>query len=123
MEQLDSTFLRPGVGFVVVGFVVALVLVYLLLAVNFQSWMDAGIVLMALPAAGSGILWRLYGTHTNFSVPSLMGAILSLGVVTVNSVLVIAFAREEMQPGLDSVEAAHQAGRIHCARCLWQLWP
>ena len=107
VEQLDTTFFRLGVGFVV-----ALVLVYLLLVVNFQSWVDAGIIVMALPGAASGILWGLYATHTNFSVPSLMGAILSLGVATANSVLVIAFAREEMERGLDSLEAAYQAGRI-----------
>lgn len=107
VEQLDSTFMRLGIGFVV-----ALVLVYLLLVVNFQSWTDAGIIVMALPGAGSGILWGLYASHTNFSVPSLMGAILSLGVATANSVLVIAFARERMQAGVDSLEAAYDAGRI-----------
>ncbi|MBS2036453.1 efflux RND transporter permease subunit [bacterium] len=107
VDQLDTTFMRLGIGFVV-----ALVLVYLLLVVNFQSWTDAAIIVMALPGAASGILWGLYTTHTNFSVPSLMGAILSLGVATANSVLVIAFAREEMQRGLDSLEAAYQAGRI-----------
>ncbi|MFN8609421.1 MAG: efflux RND transporter permease subunit [Vulcanimicrobiota bacterium] len=107
VEQLDTTFARLGMGFVV-----ALVLVFLLLVVNFQSWVDAGIIVMALPGAASGILWGLYVTHTNFSVPSLMGAILSLGVATANSVLVIAFAREEMQRGVESLEAAYQAGRI-----------
>ncbi|MBN9419668.1 RND transporter [bacterium SCN 62-11] len=107
VEQLDTTFAHLGMGFVV-----ALVLVFLLLVVNFQSWVDAGIIVMALPGAASGILWGLYVTHTNFSVPSLMGAILSLGVATANSVLVIAFAREEMQRGVDSLEAAYQAGRI-----------
>ena len=107
VEQLDTTFQRLGLGFVV-----ALVLVYLLLVVNFQSWLDAGIIVMALPGAACGILWGLYVSHTNFSVPSLMGAILSLGVATANSVLVIAFAREEMGRGLDSLEAAYQAGRI-----------
>ena len=105
VEQLDSTFSR-----LTLGFAVAIVLVYLLLVVNYQSWSDAAIIVMALPGAGCGILWALYVTHTNFSVPSMMGAIMCLGVATANSVLVIAFAREQMELGENSIQAALRAG-------------
>ena len=73
----------------------AVVLVYLLMAVNFQSWLDPFIILTALPGAMAGILWMLFVTHTTLSVPSLMGAIMCIGVATANSILMVTFANDE----------------------------
>ena len=72
-------------------------LVYLLMVVNFQSWLDPLIILMALPGALAGILWMLFATRTTLSVPSLMGAIMSIGVATANSILMITFANDQRQ--------------------------
>jgi CzcA family heavy metal efflux pump len=92
------------------GIVLALVLVYLLLVVNFQSWSDPVIILMAIPGALCGIIWALFLSQTTFSVPALMGAIMSIGVASANSILVVSFARERLHEGKDPVEAALQAG-------------
>jgi CzcA family heavy metal efflux pump len=92
------------------GIVLALVLVYLLLVVNFQSWTDPLIILMAIPGALCGIIWALYLTQTTFSVPALMGAIMSIGVASANSILVVSFAREQLAEGMDSTQAAIKAG-------------
>ena len=70
-------------------------LVYMLMAVNFQSWLDPVIILMAIPGAFCGILWMLYLTQTTFNVPSLMGAIMTIGVATANSILMVVFANDE----------------------------
>jgi multidrug efflux pump subunit AcrB len=93
-----------------IGLVGAIVLVYLLIVVNFQSWLDPFIIITALPAALAGIVWMLFLTDTTVSVPALMGAIMCMGVATANSVLVISFARERMDAGETAFEAALQAG-------------
>jgi multidrug efflux pump subunit AcrB len=93
-----------------IGLVGAIVLVYLLIVVNFQSWVDPFIIISALPAALAGIVWMLFLTDTTVSVPALMGAIMCMGVATANSVLVISFARERMDAGETALEAALQAG-------------
>jgi multidrug efflux pump subunit AcrB len=92
------------------GLVFSIVLVYLLIVVNFQSWLDPFIMISALPAALAGIAWFLFITHTTLSVPALMGAIMCMGVATSNSILVVSFATERMAEGKDSVSAALEAG-------------
>ena len=92
------------------GLVFSIVLVYLLIVVNFQSWLDPFIMISALPAALAGIAWFLFITHTTLSVPALMGAIMCMGVATANSILVVSFATEQMMEGKDSVSAALEAG-------------
>jgi multidrug efflux pump subunit AcrB len=92
------------------GLVFSIVLVYLLIVVNFQSWLDPFIMISALPAALAGIAWFLFITHTTLSVPALMGAIMCMGVATSNSILVVSFATEKMTEGSDAVSAALQAG-------------
>jgi multidrug efflux pump subunit AcrB len=93
-----------------VGLVFAILLDYLLIVVNFQSWLDPFIMISALPAALAGIAWMLFITHTTLSVPALMGAIMCMGVATANSILVVSFAREQMEASQDSITAALQAG-------------
>jgi multidrug efflux pump subunit AcrB len=85
-------------------------LVYLLMVVNFQSWLDPFIILMALPGALSGILWMLFITQTTLNVPSLMGAIMCIGVATANSILMVTFANDERAEGKNAIEAALSAG-------------
>jgi len=92
------------------GLAFSIVLVYLLIVVNFQSWLDPFIMISALPAALAGIAWFLFVTHTTLSVPALMGAIMCMGVATSNSILVVSFATEKMMEGSDSVSAALEAG-------------
>jgi len=92
------------------GLVFSIVLVYLLIVVNFQSWLDPFIMISALPAALAGIAWFLFITHTTLSVPALMGTIMCMGVATSNSILVVSFATEQMTEGKDSVSAALEAG-------------
>jgi multidrug efflux pump subunit AcrB len=92
------------------GLAFSIVLVYLLIVVNFQSWLDPFIMISALPAALAGIAWFLFITHTTLSVPALMGAIMCMGVATSNSILVVSFATEKMAEGMDSVSAALEAG-------------
>jgi multidrug efflux pump subunit AcrB len=92
------------------GLLFSIVLVYLLIVVNFQSWLDPFIMISALPAALAGIAWFLFITHTTLSVPALMGAIMCMGVATSNSILVVSFATEQMMDGHDSVSAALEAG-------------
>ena len=93
-----------------IGLVGAIVLVYMLIVVNFQSLLDPFIIITALPAALAGIVWMLFLTHTTVSVPALTGAIMCMGVATANSVLVISFARERMNAGDNAFDAALQAG-------------
>jgi multidrug efflux pump subunit AcrB len=96
------------------GIVFAVLLVYFLMVVNFQSWMDPFIILMALPGALAGILWVLFVTRTTISVPALMGCIMAIGVATSNSILMVTFANEQRGPqfgSLDAVAAALAAGR------------
>ena len=92
------------------GLVFAIMLVYLLMVINFQSWLDPLIILMALPGALSGILWMLFATHTHISVPALMGSIMSIGVATSNSILMITFANDQRLAGMDAHDAALSAG-------------
>jgi multidrug efflux pump subunit AcrB len=92
------------------GLVFSIVLIYLLIVVNFQSWLDPFIMISALPAALAGIAWFLFITHTTLSVPALMGAIMCMGVATSNSILVVSFATEKMAEGMDSLGAALEAG-------------
>ncbi len=92
------------------GLVFAIVLVYLLMVINFQSWIDPLIILMALPGALSGILWMLWTTGTPISVPALMGAIMSIGVATANSILMITFANDQRKAGMNAHDAALTAG-------------
>jgi multidrug efflux pump subunit AcrB len=92
------------------GLVFAILLDYLLIVVNFQSWLDPLIMISALPAALAGIAWFLFITHTTLSVPALMGTIMCMGVATANSILVVSFATEQMAEGRDPAEAALQAG-------------
>ncbi|MBV9573718.1 MAG: efflux RND transporter permease subunit [Acidobacteriales bacterium] len=93
-----------------IGLVMSIVLVYLLIVVNFQSWLDPFIIITALPGALAGILWMLFLTHTTLSVPALTGAVMCMGVATANSILMVSFARERMDDGLDPVAAAMEAG-------------
>ena len=93
-----------------IGLAGAVILVYLLIVVNFQSWMDPFIIITALPAALAGIVWMLFVTGTPVSVPALTGAIMCMGVATANSVLVVSFARDRMTAGDDAAHAALQAG-------------
>jgi multidrug efflux pump subunit AcrB len=106
VESMDSAFFKLGLGFV--G---AIVLVYLLMVVNFQSWIDPFIIITALPGAVAGIVWILFLTVTTFNVPSLMGAIMSVGVATANSILMVTFANEKLNEGLSADEAALAAGK------------
>jgi CzcA family heavy metal efflux pump len=92
------------------GLALAIALVYLLIVVNFQSWLDPFIIVSALPAALAGIVWLLFLTHTTFNVPSLTGAIMCMGVATANSILVVSFAKDELAKGRAAVEAAVDAG-------------
>jgi multidrug efflux pump subunit AcrB len=109
VQTMNSAF--SGLLFGLIG---AIVLIYLLIVVNFQSWSDPFVIVTALPAALAGIVWILFATGTTLSVPALTGAIMCMGVATANSVLVIAFAREELDRLGDPIEAALQAGFVRC---------
>ena len=106
VESMESAFFRLGLGLVF-----AAVLVYLLMVVNFQSWLDPFIIITALPGAFVGIVWSLFLWQTTFSVPALMGAIMSIGVATANSILLVTFANEQQQEGKSAFDAALAAGR------------
>jgi CzcA family heavy metal efflux pump len=93
-----------------IGLAGAIVLIYLVIVVNFQSWLDPFIIITALPGALAGIVWMLFMTHTTLSVPALTGAIMCMGIATANSVLLVSFAREGLSQGLDSKAAAIEAG-------------
>ena len=93
-----------------IGLVMAIVLVYLLIVVNFQSWLDPFIIIMALPGALAGICWMLLLSRTTLSVPSLTGAVMCMGVATANSILMVSFARDRMRDGVDAYNAALEAG-------------
>ena len=105
VQSMDDSFTSLGVGVVF-----AIVLVYLLMVINFQSWLDPLIIIMALPWALCGIVWILFLTRTTLSVPSLMGAIMCVGVATANSVLVVTFANDQRKVGMDARAAAVSAG-------------
>ena len=105
VDTMQSSFKRLAGGMVF-----AVLLVYLLMAVNFQSWLDPFIILTALPGAMAGVLWMLYLTRTTLSVPALMGAIMGIGVATANSILLVTFANDERELGKNALEAALSAG-------------
>ena len=105
VETMTSSFM--GLAF---GLLMAIVLVYLLIVVNFQSWLDPFIIITALPGALAGIMWMLLLSQTRLSVPSLTGAIMCVGVATANSILMVSFARERMNEGLSAQRAALEAG-------------
>ncbi|MDB5953416.1 efflux RND transporter permease subunit [Ramlibacter sp.] len=105
VQTMQNSF--AGLG---LGLAMAIVLVYLLVVVNFQSWIDAAIIIAALPAALAGIAWMLFITGTTLSVPALTGAIMTMGVATANSILVIAFARQQRETGMSPMAAAQSAG-------------
>jgi multidrug efflux pump subunit AcrB len=105
VKTMQESFLRLGIGILF-----ALGLVYLLMAVNFQSWLDPLIILFAIPGAFCGILWMLFATGTTFSVPSLMGTIMTIGVATANSILMVVFANDERALGKNQHDAALNAG-------------
>jgi multidrug efflux pump subunit AcrB len=105
VDTMRTSFTRLGMGMVF-----AILLVYLLMAVNFQSWVDPFIILTALPGAMAGLLWMLYLTRTTLSVPSLMGALMCIGVATANSILLVTFANDERAEGKNAIEAALSAG-------------
>jgi multidrug efflux pump subunit AcrB len=106
-QTMSDSFLRLGLGLIF-----AIALVYLLMAVNFQSWVDPFIVLTTIPGTLAGILWMLFITHTTLNVPSLMGSIMAIGVATANSILLVTFANDEQAEGKDSVSAAISAGYV-----------
>jgi len=105
VESMQSAFLRLGLGILF-----AAVLVYLLMVVNFQSWLDPFIIIMALPGALAGIVFMLLASGTTFSVPSLMGTIMAIGVATANSILLVTFANEVRAEGKNAMQAALEAG-------------
>ncbi len=105
VSTMRSSFIGLGLG--LVG---AILLVYLLIVINFQSWLDPFIIIAALPGALAGICWFLLLTHTTLNVPSLTGAVMCMGVATANSILMVSFAREQMDEGVPAVQAAVAAG-------------
>ena len=105
VETMRSSFFGLGVGLLM-----AIVLIYLLIVINFQSWLDPFIIITALPGALAGICWFLLLTHTRLSVPALTGAVMCMGVATANSILLVSFAREQLDAGLPAFKAAVSAG-------------
>ena len=105
VQSMNEAFTRLGIGLIF-----AALLVYLLMVINYQSWLDPFIIICALPGAFCGIVWALFLTQTTFNVPSLMGAIMSVGVATANSILLVTFANELRAKGIDPREAAVTAG-------------
>ncbi len=105
VQTMQASFIGLGVGLAM-----AIVLVYLLIVVNFQSWIDAAIIITALPAALAGIAWMLFITGTTLSVPALTGAIMTMGVATANSILLVSFARDRQAEGVAALTAALEAG-------------
>jgi multidrug efflux pump subunit AcrB len=105
VSTMEDAFYRLGLGLVF-----SIILVYSLMVLNFQSWLDPFIILMALPGALAGIVWIMFLTQTTFSVPSLMGAIMCIGVATANSILLVTFANDQRLEGMDERAAALAAG-------------
>ncbi len=104
------TTMTSAYGQLLSGLAFAIVLIYLLIVVNFQSWVDPAVIVTALPGALAGIVWILFLTGTTLSVPALTGAIMCMGVATANSILIISFARERMASGLDAFQSAMKSG-------------
>ena len=104
VSNMKTAFRRLGIGFIF-----AILLVYCIMVINFQSWLDPFVIIMAIPGAFAGIIWSLFLTNTTFNIPSLMGAIMSVGVVTANSILLVTFANFQLMEGKSSIEAVHTA--------------
>ena len=113
VQTMNSSF--TGLMF---GLIAAIVLIYLLIVVNFQSWADPMVIISALPAGLAGIVWMLFVSRTTLSVPALTGAIMCMGVATANSVLVISFARERYAV-LGDPDGRGDRGRASCAFARW----
>jgi multidrug efflux pump subunit AcrB len=107
VQTMNDSFLRLGVGILA-----AMMFVYLLMAVNFQSWVDPFVVLTTIPSALAGVLWMLFVTRTTLSVPALMGAILTIGVASANAILIVTFANDEQTDGKSPLDAALSAGYV-----------
>jgi len=107
----QAQLMRDALAELLIGLIAAIVLVYLLMVVNFQSWLDPFIIITALVGALAGIAWSLFVTHTNISVPALMGAIMTMGTATANSILLVSYARERLAEHGDALRAAVEAGR------------
>ena len=105
IETMQSSFMG-----LLGGLLLAIVLDYFLIVVNFQSWLDPFIIITALPAALAGIVWMLFATHTTLSVPALTGSIMCMGVATANSILVVSFAKDRISAGSSAIAAALEAG-------------
>jgi multidrug efflux pump subunit AcrB len=107
IQTMNDSFLRLGIGILA-----AMMFVYLLMAVNFQSWVDPLVVLTTIPSALAGVLWMLFVTGTTLSVPALMGAILTIGVASANAILIVTFANDEQTDGKSTLDAALSAGYV-----------
>jgi multidrug efflux pump subunit AcrB len=105
VQSMRTSFLGLGVG--IVG---AVILAYILMAINFQSWLDPLVIVLGLPGALAGILWMLFATGTTFTVPALMGTIMAVGVATSNSILLVVFAEDQRRAGRSAMDAAMEAG-------------
>jgi multidrug efflux pump subunit AcrB len=106
----QATLMHEAYFELIFGLLAAIALVYLLIVVNFQSWLDPFIIITALPGALAGIAWALFLTHTRLSEPALTGAIMTMGTATANSILVVSYARERLQEHGDALRAAIEAG-------------
>ncbi len=102
VSNMKTAFSKLGIGFIF-----AIMLVYCMMVINFQSWLDPFVIIMALPGAFTGIIWSLFLTGTTFNIPSLMGAIMSIGVVTANSILLVTFANFQLKSGKTNIQAIH----------------
>jgi len=107
----QAELMRDAYFELILGLLSAIVLVYLLIVINFQSWLDPLIIITALPGALAGIAWSLFLTHTRLSEPALTGAVMTMGMATANSILVVSYARERLQEHGDALQAAIEAGR------------
>lgn len=101
--------MKEAFGKLGIGFIFAIMLVYFIMVINFQSWLDPFVIIMAIPGAFSGIIWSLFLTGTTFNIPSLMGAIMSVGIVTANSILLVTFANVQLRGGKTSIQAIQTA--------------
>jgi multidrug efflux pump subunit AcrB len=106
----QSTTMHSAYAQLLIGLALSIVLIYLVIVVNFQSWLDPFIIITALPAALGGISWSLFLTHTTLSVPALTGAIMCMGTATANTILVVAFARDHLREYGNPLESAIEAG-------------
>lgn len=104
VSNMKTAFMKLGIGFIF-----AILLVYFIMVINFQSWIDPFVITMAIPGAFAGIIWMLFLTGTTFSIPALMGSIMSVGIVTANSILLVTFANYQLKEGKTSMEAIYIA--------------